>query len=317
MTGILAFVRACELRSFAQAARVLDLTASGVGKSVARLEAELGVRLMNRTTRRLSLTDDGAVFFERCRRILDELDEARGLMSQRDATVRGRLRVSVPSTLGRQVIVPALAGFCRRHPQVQLELGLSDRRVSLVEEGIDVALRIGRLDDSSLVARPLWHQQVITIASPGLVGDRMPASIADLSSLPCLSFRFPTTGRERAWRFRTAEGDVEWRPRPTMTVDDGEALVAAVAAGLGLSQVPSYMGQEALRRGDVIEVLSELRPLPDPISAVFSSQRNLPSRTRAFVDRLTTLPGPPLPSTKQRRPRTRISPPTGTRRAAT
>jgi LysR family transcriptional regulator for bpeEF and oprC len=325
LTGILAFVRASELRSFAQAARVLDVTASGVGKSVARLEAALGVRLLNRTTRRLSLTDDGAVFFERCRRILDDLDDARSVMSQRDAAVRGRLRVSLPATLGKLTVVPALPGFARTHPEVALEIGLSDRRVSLVEEGIDVALRIGRLDDASLVARPLWQQQVITIASPALLAGGAPTAIGDLSSLPCLSFRFPTTGRERPWLFRTGEGDVVWRPRAMLTVDDGEALVATVAAGLGLSQVPSYMAHDAMRRGDVVEVLADLRPRPVPVSAVYASQRNLPSRIRAFVDWLVTLPGPPPPIAPPRRPgrpgraggtgRT-VNPPTGSRRGA-
>jgi len=298
-SGILAFVRAAEARSFAQAARVLDMTASGVGKSIARLEAELGVRLLSRTTRSVTLTDDGAVFFEHCRRLLDDLDAAHNLVSSRGIEAQGRLKISVPMTLGKLYIVPRLPSFIARHPQITLELSLSDRRVSLVDEGIDVAVRIGTLADSGLVARSLWHQQVITIAPPAFVAERPITTIADLSAHRCLQFRMPTTGRERPWLFKVGGAPFEWRPRVSVTFDEGEALVEAVRAGLGVTQAPGYMAQSALERGEVIEVLADHRPDPSPIAALFSSQRNLPARTRAFVDWLCGLPGPPLVARKQ------------------
>lgn len=294
--AIVAFVRAAELRSFTQASRVLGITASGVGKSIARLETSLGVRLLHRTTRRIGLTDDGAVFFEQCRRILDELASAHDLISNRGAAPRGRLRVSVPITIGKRIIIPALPRFLAAHPDVDLDVCFSDRRVNLIEDGIDVAVRIGHLADSSLVARPMGHQQILTVASADYVAENGIASLGDLALRRCFSFKLPSTGRERAWTFRLDGRAVEWRPRSFLTLDDGEALVAAARAGLGVTQVPSYMADDALATGELVEVLPNLRSLPEPIHAVFASRRNLPARTRAFVDFVTSLGGlRPLP----------------------
>jgi DNA-binding transcriptional LysR family regulator len=292
LSGILAFVRAAESRSFAQAARVLDVTPSGVGKSISRLETELGVRLLNRTTRRVSLTDDGAVFFEHCRRILDDLDTAESLMSNRRAAPRGRLHVSLPTTLGKLFVIPYLPRFLERHPELTLELSMSDRRVNLVEDGIDIAVRIGTLNDSTLIARPLWQQQVITIASPRYIRGQPIGTMGDLALHRCLMFRWPTTGRERPWLFHIDGRNIDWRPRIFVTIDEGEALVEAARAGVGITQVPSYMAETAIKRNEVVELLPEIRPSPDPINAIYASQRNLPARIRAFIDFLTTLPGP-------------------------
>jgi LysR family transcriptional regulator, regulator for bpeEF and oprC len=242
-----------ELRSFTDASRALGITPSGVGKSIARLETSLGARLLHRTTRRIGLTDDGAVFFEQCRRILDELESARGLMSNRGAAPRGRLRVSVPITIGKRIIVPELTRFLAEHPDVELDVSLSDRHVNLVEDGIDVAVRIGSLADSSLVARPIGRQQVVTIASAAYLAANGVASLGDLALRRCISFRLPSTGRERAWTFRLEGRPVEWRPRSFLTLDDGEALVAAARAGLGVTQVPSYMADDALASGELVE----------------------------------------------------------------
>jgi DNA-binding transcriptional LysR family regulator len=294
--AILAFVKAAELRSFTHASRALGITASGVGKSIARLETSLGVRLLHRTTRRVGLTDEGALFFEQCRRILDELESARGLMSNRGAAPRGRLRVSIPITIGKRIIIPELPRFLADHPDVELDLSLSDRHVNLVEDGIDVAVRIGSLADSSLVARPLGQQQVVTIASAAYLAADGVASLGDLALRRCFSFRLPSTGRERAWTFRLEGRAVDWRPRSLLTLDDSEALVAAARAGLGVTQVPSYMADDALASGELVEVLPHLRPRPDPIHAVFASRHNMPARTRAFVEFVTSLRGlRPLP----------------------
>jgi len=291
LSAIMAFVNAAELRSFTKASKVLGMTPSGVGKSIARLEKSLGVRLLHRTTRRIGLTDEGAVFFEQCRRILDELDAARALMSNRGAAPRGRLRVSLPRTIGKRIFVPALPRFTEEHPNVELDVSLSDRRVNLVEEGIDVAIRIGALSDSSLIARPIGQQQIVTIAPPAFVSKEPIETLGDLAHHRCLSFRFPSTGRERAWTFHSEGRAIELRPRPFLTFDDGEGLVAAVQAGLGVSQIPSYMVDGALANGEVVEVLPHLRPRPVPIHAVFASRKNLPARTRAFVDFVTSLEG--------------------------
>ena len=308
LRAIMAFVNAAELRSFTGAAKVLGMTPSGVGKSIARLEKSLGVRLLHRTTRRVGLTDEGTVFFEQCRRVLDELEAARTLMSNRSAAPRGRLRVSLPRTIGRRILVPALPRFIADHPNVELDVSLSDRRVNLVEEGIDVAVRIGTLSDASLVARPIGQQQVVTIAPTTLVSSTPIESIGDLAHHRCLSFRFPSTGRERAWTFRSEGRALELRPRAFITFDDGEGLADAVRAGLGVTQVPSYMAVDGLASGEASEVLSGFRPRPVPIHAVFASRRNIPARTRAFIDFVASLEGlRPLPPPKRAKNETRAA----------
>jgi LysR family transcriptional regulator for bpeEF and oprC len=301
LSGIEAFVRAAELRSFTRAGQALGITSSGVGKSIARLEESLGVRLLHRTTRRIGLTDDGALFFDRCRQILNDLDAARGLVSNRSAAPRGRLHVSLPTTIGRRVVVPELPRFLAAHPDLELDVSLSDRRINLVEDGVDVAIRIGALGDSSLVARPIGQQQLVTLASPRYLAETEIGSLGDLPLHRCLAFRLPSTGRERAWTFRSEGRDIEWLPRSHLTFDDGEALVTAARAALGIIQVPSYMAEDALAAGDLVEILPQLRAHPIPIHAVFATRKNLPARTRAFVDVVTSLEGlRPLPMPRAR-----------------
>ena len=199
--------------------------------------------------------------------------------------------MSIPVTIGKRIIIPELARFLAEHPDLELDVSLSDRRVNLIEDGIDVAIRIGSLADSSLVARPVGQQQVVTIASAAYLAKESVASLGDLALRRCFSFRLPSTGRERAWTFRLEGRAVEWRPRSFLTLDDSEALVAAALAGLGVTQVPSYMADDALASGELVEVLPHLRPHPDPIHAVFASRHNLPARTRAFVELVTSLRG--------------------------
>lgn len=289
-TGITAFVRVAELGSFTRAAHALGVTPSGIGKSITRLEDELGVRLLQRSTRKVSLTDDGALFLKHGRRVLEELDAARSTLSTRRGAASGLLRVSLPLTLGRQVVVPALPGFLARYPGLRVELSFSDRRVNLLEDGIDVAIRIGELQDSSLVARHVGEQQNITIGSPRQLAERRIQTIGDLATLPAVVFRMPSTGTPRPWRFRSGKRLIELRPTPLISLDDGEAIVSAIAAGLGVGQIPGYMATPALAAGEVIELLPNMREPVIPISAVYPSQRHLPSRTRAFIELCANLP---------------------------
>lgn len=312
LSSIEVFVKAAELQSFTRAGQALGITSSGVGKSIARLEEGLGVRLLNRTTRRIGLTADGAIFFDRCRGILEDLAAARDVVSSRSVAPKGRLHVSLPTTIGRRIVMPELPRFLAVHPELEVDVSLSDRRINLVEDGVDVAVRIGLLGDSSLVARPIGQQQIVTLASPRYLEAGAIESIGDLPLHRCLAFRLPSTGRQRPWTFRTEGRDIEWRPRSRLSIDDGEALVTAACAALGVIQVPSYMAAEALASGELVEVLPQLRPHPIPIHAVFASRRNLPARVRAFVDFVTSLEGlrpTPLPRSKvarrTRRDRTR------------
>jgi DNA-binding transcriptional LysR family regulator len=187
-------------------------------------------------------------------------------------------------------VVPALPAFLARYPDLRTELTFSDRQVNLLEDGIDVALRIGELRDSSLVARRVGEQQNITIGSPRQLAGRSVESVGDLATLPAVVFRLPSTGTVRPWEFRSGKRNIELRPRPYLSLDDGEAIVRAVAAGLGVGQVPSYMATTALAAGEVVELLPRLRAPTLPISAIYPSQRHLPARTRAFIEFLAGLP---------------------------
>ncbi|NYT61812.1 LysR family transcriptional regulator [Alcaligenaceae bacterium] len=292
LSGILAFVRTAESQSFALAARTLDVTPSGIGKRISRLENDLGVRLLNRTTRRVSLTDDGSVFLEHCQRILADLDQVHSLITVRNTEPQGRLRISLPSVLGRVFVVPHLNQFLDQYQKLKLEISLSDRWVNLVEEEIDIALRVGVLDDSTLVARPLWQQQLITVAGPRYLQGRKLATVAELVSHRCLMFRWPKTGRERPWLFYMEGSTIEWRPRDFVTLDESQALVDAARANIGIVQVPSYMAEEAIKRKELVELFQDIRPRPIPINVVYASQHNVPLKIRVLIDFLTTLPGP-------------------------
>lgn len=303
VSGMEAFVRAAEARSFTRAARELGVTPSGVGKAIGRLEAELGVRLLHRTTRRVALTDDGAVFLEHCRRVLDEIDEARAVIAHRSGAPRGRLRVSMPSFLALRHVLPALSTFTRDNPDVRLDVGLSDRRVNLAEEGVDVAVRIGDLVDSSLVAVRLGGMQIVTVATPALARELAIESLGDLAVSPCAAFKLPSTGRERPWVFTIDGRAVEWSPRAPIVVDGGEGMVAVAAAGVAVTQVPYGMAAEALASGALVEVLAALRPAPLPIHAVHLASRRVSPRTRAFLDFLVGLDWPLAPRPRSKRAR--------------
>ena len=288
--GMEVFVRAAELRSFTAAAKSLGLTSSGVGKSVTRLEAELGVRLLHRTTRRVALTDEGALFLEHCRHVLEEVEHARASIAERVVAPRGRVRVSVPRFIGMQVVVPVLSAFTEAWPDVSLDVSLSDRRVSLADEGIDLAIRVGELHDESVVARRLGTIDIVTIASPTVLTRTPVEALGDLPFAPCVAFRVATTGRERAWFFRVDGRVVEWSPRAGIVLDAGEAMVEAAASGAGVTQVPAWMATEALACGAVVEVLAALRPPPLPVHAIYLGGKGLAPRTRTFLDFLVALP---------------------------
>jgi DNA-binding transcriptional LysR family regulator len=286
--GFLAFAEAGKRGSFAAAARELGLSPSAIAKGVARLEDELGVRLFHRTTRQVSLTGEGRELYERCRRIVDEIEALRDEASGVRAEPSGTLRVNAPIVLGRIAVVPALAVLVRRHPGIALEVGLSDRYVDVIGEGLDAVVRVGPLRDSALVARRIGEQRHLVVAAPSyLERHGAPKTPADLASHRCLVFRNPSTGRPRPWQLQDGRRAVELVPASTVTMNDGEALVAAVAEGMGLVQVPEYIAGETLRRGRVIEVLARFRPPPLPISVVYPSARRVTPRVRALIEVLS------------------------------
>jgi DNA-binding transcriptional LysR family regulator len=287
LQALVAFAETARHGNFAAAARNLGLTASAVAKSVARLEQDLGLRLFHRTTRKVALTGDGQSLFTRCRRVLDEMEaireEAEG--SRRQPT--GTLRLNLPITYGKKVVVPVLARLCQRYPDLALDLSFSDHRVDLIAEGFDAVVRIGMLDDSRLVARPIGTQTLAVVASPTyLARHGTPRAPADLDRHSVISFRLPVTGRLRPWQFATARRSTELESRSRFVLDEGEAVVAAAAAGLGLAQVPAYMADQELRSGRLVEILTSHRPVPLPISLLYPTSRQVPQRLRVLIDAL-------------------------------
>jgi DNA-binding transcriptional LysR family regulator len=284
---LVAFAEAAKHGSFARAARELHLSPSAVAKSVQRLEQHLKLRLFQRTTRRVTLTQEGAALYERSRRVLEELAELELSAAGAAGAPSGVLRVDAPIRYGRQVLVPLVASLARLHPGLGLDIRLSDRFADVIGEGLDAAIRVGRIADSRLVALPIGEQQLRVYASPEyFAARRAPRALRELARHDCLVFRNPTSGRERPWEFRQQGRAVSVQPKARYVFDDGDGLVAAAEAGLGLIQVPDYLAQQAVREGRLREALAELRPPPAPISLVYASRRHIPVRLRLLIDAL-------------------------------
>jgi DNA-binding transcriptional LysR family regulator len=287
MAALMGFAETVKQGSFAGAARELGLSPSAVAKAVARLEADLGLRLLHRTTRRVSLTGDGTELYERCRRIVDDMEALREEAEGVRGKPRGTLRLNMPITWGRQVLVPKLAALARSHPELSFDVTFSDRFADLVREGFDAAVRVGPLSDSSLVARRIGTQQMILIASPAYLRRRgVPAHPEDLAAHDHLAFRMPTSGRPMPWRFREGKRAIEVVPRARTVFDDGDALARAVVEGMGIIQIPSYMAADDLKAKRLVELLPGFRPPPIPISLVLPSARQMTPRIRVLVEAL-------------------------------
>lgn len=289
LQALAAFTETARSGSFAAAARALGLSPSAVAKSVQRFEHDIGLRLFHRTTRQVSLTADGRELFSRSERIIEELDALRAHAEGVRGEPAGRLRLDVPSTLGKLEVVPLLAQLSSRHPKLQFEVSFSDRYVDLVKEGIDAAVRIGALADSTLTARPLGEQALLTVAAPRYLGRDTgpPPRPGELERHACLLFRNPSSGRLRPWQFRDGRRALEFVPPALCVFNDGEALVAAASQGMGIAQVPDNMAREELRSKALVEVLQAYRPPPSPISLVYPSGRHVPPRLRVLIDLLT------------------------------
>ena len=296
MTGLQSFVAFAETArhgSFAAAARELGATPSTLAKSVTRLEVSLGVKLMHRTTRQVSLTADGERLFERCQRVLAEVEALHDEAAGTRAEPSGTLRIDMPIVYGRRVMLPLLTELVRRHPALRLDARLHDERIDVVKEGLDVAIRIGTLRDSALVARRIASQTLLLCASPAYLAQHgSPARTDQLARHSAVAFRMPSTGRDRPWQFRVRGKAVELQPGSRVHFNDGEAMVAAACMGLGMAQVPDYMAVDELADGRLVEVLSACRPDPMPISAVYPGARLLPRRVRALFEVLDGLAAP-------------------------
>lgn len=287
-----AFAETAKHGSFAAAARESGSAPSTLAKSVARLEQALGVKLFHRTTRQVSLTADGERLFHRCQRLLGEVEELQADAAGVRQEPTGTLRVDLPIVIGRRLILPILARMAQRHPGLTLDVRLQDGYADLVKEGIDAAVRVGTLKDSSLVARKIGVQHMLLVASPAyLEAHGKPKRLDQLASHSALLFRMPSSGRDRPWEFRQKGQAVEMHPVSRVRLNEGEGLLAAVRLGLGIAQLPDYYVREALARGEVVELLPHARPAPMPVSVVYAGARLVPQRVRLLLDELRELQG--------------------------
>ena len=285
VAGMRIFARVVEAGSFSAAGRQLGAAPSSVSRQIGDLEDEIGARLFHRTTRKLSLTEAGRIYYQRAARILVDVDEAKLAVARIDGAASGILRLTLPSSVGRLHIVPALPAFQGLCPAVQVVLSMTDRVVDLVEEGFDLAIRVGRQRDSSLIARKIGSGRRYVSASPlYLEKAGVPKVPADLGDHNCLTFR--SHPGSNLWKFKGPGGSSEVRVSGSLFADNGEALCAAAVAGLGLILVPEWLTGIEIKRGRLCEVLTAFRAISEatPLYAVYPHQRHLPPKVRAFID---------------------------------
>lgn len=283
INGMLFFAHVVKAKSFSEAARRLDVSKSRISKAVANLEATLGVRLLHRSTRRLSLTEVGEAYFEHCDRILDELALADNTVSHLHLVPRGKLKISAPVAFSTLHVAPALPDFMAQYPDLAVDMTISDRLVDLVEEGYDLALRITPAPGENLVARLLAPIRRKICASPAyLARQGVPQTPEDLIRHNCLDYTFMNT--QGRWHLKGPEGDASIPVSGTLRINDDEALSQAVLGGLGLALLPTFIVGRELQAGRLVEVLPGYVPVECSIYAVHLPNRNLPPKVRVFID---------------------------------
>lgn len=290
LAGLIAFARAGSLGSYTAAARSLAISPSAVSKSIQRLERQLGVSLFTRTTRSLALTNEGRDLHERTLRLLRDAEEIGQAAKAARAEPAGTLRIAASLPIGLHVIAPALPGFRKLHPKVSVELRLSDQRIDLIEEGIDLAVRIGDLPDSRLLSRRLSPHRLCCYASPDYLDTKgTPKHPDDLSAHDTVNLRYQSTGLMFRWPFRIGDREIEIVPSSAIIIDASEAVIASIAVGAGIGMATSFMAEPWIKRGDLVPVLSEFAVERHNITAVWPESRRTNPAVRAFLDMLVEL----------------------------
>lgn len=285
-SDIVAFAKVVEAHSFVAAAQTLGMSPSAISKAVSRLEDRLGARLLNRTTRSLSLTDLGASFYERCREALIQLDSAENEVSESRGVARGRLRVEAPVSVGRRIIVPALPRFIQQNPELAVQMSMNDRVADLVQEGIDCALRVGNLSDSSLIARRVGSFRGLTCASPEYIARvGMPRSPDDLKPEHCIAMFRLGGNLIRPWIFRKAGVEKSITPEAPLSFSDPESAVAAAISGAGFVRSLDFTVEAQIASGLLQPVLEDWNEDAIwPVSVVYPQHRQPTAKIKAFIE---------------------------------
>lgn len=284
------FTRVVECSSFTRAAATLDLPRSSVSAAVQELETRVGARLLHRTTRKVSPTQDGAAFFERCLRLVADVEETESLFRQAEAKPSGKLRVDVPGRIGRLIIAPALPDFLTRYPGIDINLGVTDRAINLIEDSVDCVLRVGLLTDSGLIARPIGELELLNVASPAYLRRYgVPQTPSDLEQHWAVGYASPLRGRIEDWEWIENGLPQTFPMRARVTVNGAEAYIACCLAGLGLIQIPAYDVRHHLAAGELVEVMPRHRAAPMPMTLLYPHRQHLSRRLQIFADWLDQL----------------------------
>jgi DNA-binding transcriptional LysR family regulator len=287
-----AFARVVETGSFTKAADTLHMSKTSVTQLVQQLEARLRVKLLNRTTRQVNVTADGAAYYERVVRLLADMDDAETSLSSASTSPRGRLRVDVPSPFARMILVPALPAFYARYPDIQLDMGVSDRIVDLIGENVDCVVRGGAITDKSLVARHVGNLQLGVFATPSyLQRAGVPAHPHDLENTDhrIVGFLWSRLGKPFPYAMRRGSDSVNVHGRYALAVDDGNAYLEAGLAGLGVFWLPDYMSRRHLARGEIVPLFEDWRLDPMPMYLAFPPNRHVSAKLRVFIDWIVEL----------------------------
>jgi DNA-binding transcriptional LysR family regulator len=288
LTGLVAFARTASLGSYTAAARALGISPSAVSKSVQRLEVSLGLLLLNRTTRTMTLTVDGRDLHERALRLLHEIEQIEQSAAVSRAEPSGTLKVTAPLPVGIHILAPALPAFRQRYPKVTIDLRLGDRYIDLIEEGIDVALRVGEIGDSRLVSRRLAPHRICAFASPAYLEKHgTPRTVQEIMDHECVNFRYQSSGQLLRWPFNVNGRIVEISPNTGIVIDTTDGVTAAMVAGAGIGISPTYAAAASVERGELVPVLAEFAVEKFDLTALWPESRRGNPNVKAFVAFLT------------------------------
>lgn len=284
------FTRVVEANSFSKVSELLDLPRAKVSRTIQALEEHVGVRLLNRSTRQVSVTDDGAAFYERCVRILAEVADAESSLSNKRESPSGTIRVDTSGTLARALLVPALSDFYSKYPDIDVRLGLADRNIDLIQDGADCVIRMGMLEESSLVARRIGNARIITCAAPSYLEKYgTPTTLEELAQHRAVNYVSARSGKTFPFEYEVDGELVKVTLPSVLAVNDGSVYISASALGHGIIQPSRYMVTDLIEQGALREILTEYKSPSTPLSILYAHRRNLSSRLRAFIDWVSEL----------------------------
>ena len=292
------YLRVAELAGFSAAAANLGIPKSTVSSAIQQLEDDLGTRLLHRTTRKVQMTQDGQVFYQRCKDLLADVEELKTLFRQDPAALAGRLRVDMPLAIARDLVLPHLPEFLQQHPGLELELSSTDRQVDIIGEGFDCVLRVGELKDSSLIARPLGYYRIVSCASPAyLQRTGTPTTLEELRRHQLVNYVQTLGGHDPGFEYYDPQSSGQLRYFPmsgNLTVNNSESYLQACLAGIGIIQAPKSGMLPYLQSGQLVEILPQYQSPPIPVAFVYPNRRHLPKRVRVFMDWVEALVLPRL-----------------------